>query len=147
MLSWDRRWETCPTDFSAGLWWAHRLGVIWKPFLLVLSPSSHFNLSVQPHTSPNFPRSLGKPEFSDRAPRTTGRRGTQAHPHSAPLARKNCTGLETNIPILYIIHGFCPGCHIKWRSITQPAHSEEGNSPGGVWEKRRMGYYPNKLLY
>lgn len=37
------------TDFEDG---TARLsvGVIWKPFLLVLSPSSHFNFSVRTHT-------------------------------------------------------------------------------------------------
>lgn len=79
--------------FSACLRWAHRAEVIWKPFQLVLSPSSHFNLSAQPHTSPlatlphpppPSPCSLGKPEFSDQGPCTTGHRGTQAHPRSTP---------------------------------------------------------------
>lgn len=111
--------ELCPADVSACLWWAHGFGVIWKPFLLVHSPSSHFNLSVEAHTSSPIPRTPGKPEFSGRAPRTPSRHGTQAHPRSAPLARKNHTGSETNIPVLlYIIHGSCPGCHTESKSIT-----------------------------
>ena len=128
------------------LWWAHRVGVIWKPFLLVLSPSSHFNLSAAPHhlLLPRRPRSLGKPEFSDRAPCTPAQHGTQAHPCSAPIARKNSMGLETNISKLYIIHGSCPGCHIKWRSIMQPAHSEEESRRSVGKEKNILiSYYIN----
>lgn len=92
--------------------------------------------SSTPRPRPH-PRSPGMPEFSDRAPCTPGRHGTQAHPRSAPQARKkkkNSTGLETNIPILYIMHGSCPGCHMQWSSITQPA---------GMWEKTSINDFIN----
>lgn len=52
--------------------------VIWKPFKLVLSPSSHFNLSVQPHTS------------SPRPPAPQGSRSsvTKVRARQAIVARK-----------------------------------------------------------
>lgn len=93
-----------PTGFQPRLSRARGAEVIWKPFLLVLSPSSHFNLSVQPHTSLlPAPRSPGKPEFSDQGPCTPGHHGTQAQPRSAPLARENLHGISNKYP--YIIHG------------------------------------------
>lgn len=126
--------------FSACLRWAHRAEVIWKPFQLVLSPSSHFNLSAQPHTSAPTPP---PPSPSSSQPLLPGEAGVQwprsvhnrppwhasPSPLHSPLHAKNATGSETNIHRLYIIHGSCPGCRIKQRSITQPARSGDRNCP------------------
>lgn len=124
--------------FPACLRWAHRVEVIWKPFLLVLSPSSHFNLSAQPRAASSQPPLPG--EAGVQWPRSVHARPSMARkliPAPLPLARKNSTGLETNIHILYIIHGSHPGYHIKWGSITQPAHGEEPVCPVQECGKRK----------
>lgn len=118
-----------------------RSRVIWKPFLLVLSPSSHFNLSVQPHTSsshPPLPREAGV-----QWPRSVHARPSW-HASSSPLCSPSTqisTGLETNIHVFYIIHGSSPGCRIKRRSITQHAHNEDGKCPVQECRKEK-----NRLL-
>lgn len=151
---------------------SRRVEVIWKPFLLVLSPSSHFNLSARP--PPPLPPSPASrvspwgeaPEFSDQRPCTTGRRGTQAHPRSLrcpPAAqekkkkkkqqrrkREKSAGSETRIHMCCITHGSRPESRVESRSTARPAHSaaHRGSGPAPAWEKRgKQIFYPDKLAH
>ncbi|TNN87195.1 hypothetical protein EYF80_002397 [Liparis tanakae] len=70
--------------------------------------------AMQPYTHPPpaAPAPLGSQSSATKLRARHPAVARKLIPTPLPLARKNLTGSETNIPPMYIIHVCCPGGHV-----------------------------------